>query len=67
MVIFINDEEKEVSSGIAVSDLFKELNFPSTKGVALAINNQIILQKNWSSTRLNANDQVLIISATKGG
>ena len=67
MVIIINDEEKEVSSGVVVSDLFKELDFPSTQGLALAINNQIILQKNWSSTQLNANDQVLIISATKGG
>lgn len=67
MVIYINDEEKEVSSNITISELFSELNFSSTRGLALAINNQIILQKNWSITRLKENDQVLIISATKGG
>lgn len=67
MVIYINDEEKKVSTNITISELFTELNFSFTKGLALAINNQIILQKNWSITRLKENDQVLIISATKGG
>jgi len=67
MVIYINDEVREVSSNIVISELFSELDLSSTKGLALAVNNQIILQKNWSITSLDENDKVLIISATKGG
>ncbi len=67
MVIFINDEKREVQVSLSVGDLFNELNFTSTHGLAIAINQQIVLKKDWDSTVLNENDQVLIISATKGG
>ncbi len=68
MVIFVNDEKKKVLENLILSDLFKEIGLnSSTKGMAIAINEQIVLQSRWESTILSENDKVLIISATKGG
>ncbi|KAA2216187.1 sulfur carrier protein ThiS [Chryseobacterium sediminis] len=37
------------------------------KGIAVALNNRIILLSAWAETILNNNDSVLIITATQGG
>ncbi|WP_282037482.1 sulfur carrier protein ThiS [Saccharicrinis aurantiacus] len=66
MVIFINDEKNNVSDGALLSDVITTLNL-QTKGLAIAVNNAIVQQQNWQSTPLKENDEVLIISATKGG
>ncbi|WP_075602680.1 sulfur carrier protein ThiS [Saccharicrinis aurantiacus] len=66
MVIFINDEKNNVSDGALLSDVITTLNL-QTKGLAIAVNNAIVQQQNWQSTSLKENDEVLIISATKGG
>lgn len=39
----------------------------STKGIAVAINNQVIPKDQWSHTALQHSDQILIITATQGG
>ncbi|MCW3807401.1 sulfur carrier protein ThiS [Plebeiibacterium marinum] len=68
MVIIVNEEKKSVPDGLALSSLFGELGLQGPlKGIAIAINDQIVLQKKWESTVLQENDKVLIISATKGG
>ncbi|WP_156307754.1 sulfur carrier protein ThiS [Sphingobacterium endophyticum] len=38
-----------------------------TKGIAIALNNQVIPQDSWSTTLLSENDSILIITATPGG
>lgn len=67
MVVFINDEKHEVDQGISVTQLFEALQILSKQGVAVALNEQIVMQKNWQSTILSEKDKLLIISATKGG
>jgi len=39
----------------------------STKGIAVAVNNQVIPKANWADTPLREADQILIITATQGG
>jgi sulfur carrier protein len=67
MVIYVNDEKKDLQVSATVADLFNELNLPSLQGIAVAVNQQIVMQTNWASTTLKENDEVLVISATKGG
>ncbi|WP_066632165.1 sulfur carrier protein ThiS [Labilibacter marinus] len=67
MVIFINDEKKIVEQDIVVATLLEELKLTNSPGMALAVNNQIVLQQNRATTILKENDKVLIISAAKGG
>ncbi len=67
MVIFINDEPKEVKTDASIEELLTELELSSAPGTAVAVNNQIVLQNNRTSTILSENDKVLIITAAKGG
>ena len=46
-----------------------EILFPNgiNKGIAIAINQQVISKDRWSSYIINENDKVMIIKATQGG
>lgn len=46
--------------------IFSEMS-EKTRGIAVAINNQVIPQHAWATTLLSNNDSILIISATQGG
>ncbi|MBL7706642.1 MAG: sulfur carrier protein ThiS [Taibaiella sp.] len=37
------------------------------KGIAVALNNQVVPRAQWPATPLNDRDTILIISATQGG
>ena len=67
MTIFINDEKKIVESGITLSELINEISLSDKKGIALALNGNVIQKSKWSEQALKDNDKVLIISATRGG
>lgn len=38
-----------------------------TKGIAVALNNQVVPRVQWATTPLNDRDTILIITATQGG
>lgn len=65
MKIIINSKETETSSQ-NLSELATELNLPA-KGVAVAINNQLITRAEWPSTSLKENDNVVVVKAACGG
>jgi len=67
MRVFINDEPREVSAGLTVSDLLSDLGLVSFNGLALAVNNMVIVRAHWAERLLADDDKVLIIRATKGG
>lgn len=39
----------------------------TTKGIAVALNNQVVPRAQWPDTPLNDRDTILIITATQGG
>lgn len=47
--------------------LLQSQGFEQFKGLAVAINEQIVPRNQWETTLLQSNDQVLIITATQGG
>lgn len=65
MKIIINSKETETASQ-NLSELATELNLPA-KGVAVAINNQLITRAEWPSTSLKENDNVVVVKAACGG
>ncbi|WMJ72807.1 sulfur carrier protein ThiS [Cytophagaceae bacterium ABcell3] len=67
MEIFINNEKATVDTGKNLSDLLKDISLQETRGIAIAINNQVIPKKGWSEYALNDKDRVTIITATQGG
>ena len=66
MKIFINNESLETNSAL-LSSVLKEQSFLEKKGIAVALNNSVIAKSNWDQTKINENDNILIITATQGG
>ncbi|WP_103865232.1 sulfur carrier protein ThiS [Aquimarina sp. I32.4] len=66
MTININNKQQSISENSSISIVLEQLNIV-TKGIAIAVNNEIIAKENWSKTHLQQEDQVTIIKATQGG
>lgn len=66
MIIKVNNKEMELSSQASFQQLAETLQLPD-KGVAVAVNNQMIPRTKWSETILQENDQVVVIKAACGG
>ena len=66
MVISINNEEKVVSSN-DLNSILSELNFSELKGIAVAINQEVIPQNEWKTFSISKNDEIILIQATQGG
>ncbi|MFN6946588.1 MAG: sulfur carrier protein ThiS [Cytophagaceae bacterium] len=67
MMIFINNEKKEVETGNKLSKLLEQLNLLQKRGIAIAINNEVIPKVEWDSQPLQDGDKITIITATQGG
>lgn len=66
MKVFINDEEVNCSENTSLSHFIQQQNI-DTSHIAVAVNDSVILRKNWESTILTEGCRILIIQATQGG
>lgn len=67
MIVFVNNKETSVQDVLNLSQLLLELNLLEKKGMAVAVNNQIVTKSNWNSFVVNKNDKITIIRAAQGG
>lgn len=67
MVLFINNQKKEFSGQLSVIQLIHNLRLESGRGLALAVNDQVVPKSEWETYGLNELDKVTIIKATQGG
>ena len=68
MQITLNGEERTVQDGLSVRGLLVEADLdPSRKGIAVAVNAEVIPREAWASTRLEPGDRVDVIHAVQGG
>ncbi len=65
MTIEIN-KEKYISKASILEEILGELNI-SLKGIAVAINDEVISRMAWKETQIQENDKITIIRATQGG
>lgn len=65
MKIMLNNLPTVIKS-TTVEELHAELTLPD-RGVAIAINNRVILRDNWSSATISEGDSVTVIKAAFGG
>lgn len=66
----INGEKKIIPSqdSLTIESLLKNyINLVDQKGIAFAINGNVVPKKEWCSYTLKNNDNILIIQATQGG
>ncbi len=66
ITINVNNHPKEISENSSVASLLQTLEQPE-KGIAVAINQQIITKTDWESKVVTNGDDILIIQATQGG
>jgi sulfur carrier protein len=67
-VIAVNGEPRPVPAGGVVADVVAELvGDRGPRGVAVAVNGEVVPRAAWESRRLSAGDRVEVLSATQGG
>jgi sulfur carrier protein len=67
MHVLVNNEQQETTPNIALAQLLSELKIVTRKGVAVAVNEEVVPRTDWNSITLKENDNIMIITATQGG
>jgi len=65
MTIEIN-KESYTSQSTTLESILCELNI-SLKGIAVAVNQEVVSRLAWKETQIQENDKITIIKATQGG
>ena len=66
MKLTINGERQEIADGTTVDVLATSL-LDRPKGVAVAVNGEVVPRSAWASTALAADDEVEVVTAKQGG
>jgi len=67
MNIYLNNTPQEIQASSTITNVLGSLNIPAQKGVAIAVNNNVIPRAEWEAHILMAEDKVTLIKATQGG
>ena len=67
MKIHLNDMPREVPEISCLSQLLSTMGVEGAKGVAVAVNGQVVPSAGWSVLEVSENDRILVIQATQGG
>ncbi|MGK7392416.1 MAG: sulfur carrier protein ThiS [Candidatus Cyclobacteriaceae bacterium M2_1C_046] len=68
MEVYINSEKKSFNDPLTIEQLVRkqfENNLP--KGIAIAVDNQVVPRNNWKDFKLSTGNKIIIITATQGG
>jgi len=66
MTIYINKTETEVSDGITVGEVLRQMQFPESD-IAVAVDNKVVPRALWDSTQLQTDARLTVIRAVCGG
>lgn len=66
ITVNVNNNPHTFNSPSNLQDLLTQLDI-SEKGIAVAVNNQIISKRDWNRRELANGENILIIRATQGG
>ncbi len=67
MQITINKQQYTFDENTSLENAIATLQLEETKGIALALNEEIIPQSEWQKTILFDEDEIIIIGAVAGG
>ncbi|MFO7314182.1 sulfur carrier protein ThiS [Rhodothermus marinus] len=69
LAIVLNGEPYEVPTGTTVAELLRRLEIdPETaRGIAVAVNEEVVRRSQWAELRLQAGDRVEVVTARQGG
>ena len=67
MEVTVNKQRQDVPENATIPILLDKIQVTQQKGIAIAINEQVIPKAKWAKTTLNQNDNVLLIEISQGG
>lgn len=67
MNIYVNNKAIGLSEESVIADALQSLSIAAQKGMALAVNSQVIPMQQWTTYTLSEGDKIMIIKATQGG
>ncbi|UCH14284.1 MAG: sulfur carrier protein ThiS [Bacteroidales bacterium] len=67
MTVYVNDRKHSVSDICNIDMLLDNIGLNEKKGIAVAVNFEVIPKKDWENNYLKENDKILVIRATQGG
>jgi len=65
--VFVNDRPHALAAPATLMGLLSEIGLDGRKGVAAAVNGEVVPRAAWGSRALAERDRVLVIRATQGG
>lgn len=65
--VLVNNKHHHFPSEISLGDMLQEIRLTDPKGIAIAINDEVIPKNIWNKRSLKHEDKVLIIKASQGG
>jgi sulfur carrier protein len=67
-MITVNGEPVELPDGATVAEVVAKLvDGHQGRGVAVAVNGEVVPRRSWDSTAVAAGDRVEVLTATQGG
>ena len=67
MEVYINDELKEISENTNITQLVDQLDMKRKKGIAVAVDNQVVTRDLWDVYYPKPKSRIVIIKAVQGG
>ncbi|WP_433609235.1 sulfur carrier protein ThiS [Dactylosporangium sp. CA-139114] len=67
MQLVVNAVASTVDEGITVADVVKALAGEDPRGIAVALNGDVVPRSRWEQTRPAEGDQVEVLTAVQGG
>jgi sulfur carrier protein len=65
--VLVNDRPHALAAPASLAHLLRELGLAERKGVAAAVNGEVVPRAAWDGRMLAGDDRVLVIRATQGG
>ena len=67
MEITVNSKKVSVQSNLNLREYLKAEDLNDVRGIAIAVNEKVVVRDEWSKLKLRKNDKIIIIRATQGG
>jgi sulfur carrier protein len=66
VTVVVNGEDRQVAGACTVAELAADLG-AGPKGVAVAVNGEVVVRGAWAGHRLQEGDRVEVLGAMQGG
>lgn len=67
MTLFVNDKPHEAPASATLLATLDALELTPLRGIAVAVNDEVVARPDWPARRLLEHDRLTIIRATQGG